>query len=185
MAIAKDQNAALHVACGELQQLLAMQKAAAADCLAVSSPCQEPKNLRVQRKPLRITSPASPDTLLSAAACMPGIDHHGVQTETGPGRMEQLADMEKHITQLRAALAVSERQRESQATAHKQELEALHASLGQVGGASACFSLARVLSGVSSLRSQYLSGVLATLSNLCICQRCPTACFALSSHGQR
>ena len=65
---------------------------------------------------------------------MPEKRHQAIQTEKGPGGREQLADRDKQIAQLRAALAASERQRERQAAAHKQELEALRASLGQVGG---------------------------------------------------
>ena len=151
MATAKDQNAALRVACGELRQLLAMQKAAAADRFAVatsSAPAKPETSAPLQQTP-RVAWPTSPDTPSSAAASMPKKRHQAVQTEKGPGGREQLADRHKQIAHLRAALAASERQRERQAAAHKRELEALQASLAQVGGASFPLILARNSSAVS------------------------------------
>ena len=143
------------MACGELRQLLTMQKAVAADRFAVAaSPPQQT---------LREAPPVTPDASLLAAASNPEKRHKAIQTEKGPGGREQLADRDKQITCLRAALAASERQRERQAAAHKQELEALRASLGQVGSATFPFILARDFSGVSFLRAS-----------------APTRCFALT-----
>jgi hypothetical protein len=138
LATAKDQNAALRVACGELRQLLTMQKAVAADrfAAAASPSPAEPEILAPLQQTPRGAPPVTPDASLSAAASNPEKRHKAIQTEKGPGGREQLADRNKQITRLRAALAASERQRERQAAVHKQELEALQASLGQVGSTS-------------------------------------------------
>lgn len=104
---------------------------------AAASPAPaEPEILAPLQQTPRGAPPVTPDASLSAAASNSEERHKAIQTEKGPGGREQLADRNKQITRLRAALAASERQRERQAAVHKQELEALQASLGQVGSTS-------------------------------------------------
>ena len=61
------------------------------------------------------------------------MQHEAVTEEAAKGDAEGIvAEKEKHITRLRAALSASERQRERQAASHKQALKALHGRLDQV-----------------------------------------------------
>ena len=142
LAAAKDQNTSLRIACEELQQLLAMQKAAAAerDCEIVRLRAAR----SVNNEPVWSSAPghlsqqtAQRMTLSPPSAEMSQI-HEAVQHEPVRGGKVRgspemgLADKDKQISRLRAALSASERHRERQAVQHKQNLETLCSTLEQV-----------------------------------------------------
>ena len=142
LAAAKDQNTSLRIACGELQQLLAMQKAAAAerDCEVVRlrtamSVHKEPAWSSVPGHLSQQTAQRMTSSPLSAEI---SHSHEAVQNEPvkggrviGSAEMD-LSDKDKQICRLRAALSASERHRDRQALQHKQELETLRSTLEQV-----------------------------------------------------
>lgn len=141
LAFAKDQNTALRIACGELRQILAMQKAAAAnlECeaarqRAATSACALPAG-----NPWPFQCDRTAQLMASSpGAAELGVWHEAVQDETvtkeaakGDGE-GNATETEKRITGLRAALSASERQRERQAALYRQELKVLHSRLDQV-----------------------------------------------------
>lgn len=142
LAAAKDQNTSLRIACGELQQLLAMQKAAAAE--RDSEIVRLRAAMSVYKEPSRSSAPGhlSQQTAQRMTLSLPSAEmshsHGAVQHElVRGGKVREsvetdLADKDKQISRLRAALSASERHRERQAVQHKQELETLCSTLEQV-----------------------------------------------------
>lgn len=115
---------ALRVTCGEQQQLLALQKAAAAErdceiarlCSTTSARAEPPQQAVLSAQPVAL--PASVNGPPSHQTTW-----HEQRNKAEASEAAEREASEKHILRLRAALAASERQRERQAALHKLELE--------------------------------------------------------------